>query len=67
MCFGRSKQGRQGSQSQAYAHPTAAPNTSTPGYVSMGKSGRRGRPNDGSEVAERKRRVRRNAAVVGAM
>ena len=73
MCLGLFKQTRHDSQNQAYAHPAATTNTSTPGYASMGKSSRRGRLYNhdlalsGPEVAERKRRVRRGAAVAGAM
>ena len=73
MCLGLPKKIRQDYQTQAYAHPAATTNTSTPGYASMGKSGRRGRLYDhdlalyGPEVAERKQKGRRGAAVAGAM
>ena len=73
MCLGLRKQTRQDFQNQVYAHPAATTNTFTTGYASMAKRGRRGRPYEhdlasyGPEVAERKRKGRRGAAVVGAM
>ena len=67
MCLGLRRQTRQDFQTQAYAYPAATTNTSTPGYASMGKRGRRGRLYERDLVAERRRRGRRGAAVAGAM